>query len=99
MPNHSENHDHHKHDPAHDEHGHSSLGHGSHSHGSHSHGHGHVHDHSYDFSKVNAGFMIAIAANLIFTVLEAVYGFLSNSVSLLGDAGHNLSDVLGLLLA
>ena len=30
MPNHSENHDHHKHDPAHDEHGHSSLGHGSH---------------------------------------------------------------------
>ena len=99
MPNYSENHDHHKHGPAHDEHGHGSLGHGSHSHGSHSHGHGHVHDHSYDFSKVNAGFMIAIAANLIFTVLEAVYGFLSNSVSLLGDAGHNLSDVLGLLLA
>ncbi|MBT7541262.1 MAG: cation transporter, partial [Gammaproteobacteria bacterium] len=77
MPNHSENHDHHKHDAAHDEHGHGSLGHGF-----HSHGHGHVHDHGYDFSKVNAGFMIAIAANLIFTVLEAVYGFLSNSVSL-----------------
>ena len=37
--------------------------------------------------------------NLAFTVFEAVYGFLANSVSLLGDAGHNLSDVLGLLLA
>jgi len=67
----------------------------------HSHDHGHSHDHSHDvdFSNINTGFIIAISANLIFTGLEAFYGFLSNSVSLLGDAGHNLSDVLGLLLA
>ncbi len=74
-----------------------SLAEGGHSHGHHGHSHGH--DHSFDFSKVNAGFIIAITVNLAFTALEAVFGFLSNSVSLLGDAGHNLSDVLGLLLA
>jgi len=92
MPHHSENYGLHKHEAAHDEHSHGFLGHGFHS-------HGHVHDHGYDFSKVNVGFMIAIAVNLTFTAVEALYGFLSNSVSLLGDAGHNLSDVLGLLLA
>jgi cobalt-zinc-cadmium efflux system protein len=77
-----------------------SHGHHDHSHGhSHDHGHGHNHSHDFDFSQVNTGFIIAITANLAFTILEAVYGFMSNSVSLLGDAGHNLSDVLGLLLA
>lgn len=40
-----------------------------------------------------------MGANLAFTVIEAIYGFITNSVSLLADAGHNLSDVLGLLLA
>lgn len=72
----------------------------SHSH-DHSHdGHGHSHDHSaHDFSKVNLSFIIAVGANLIFTIIEAVYGFLTSSMSLLADAGHNLSDVLGLLLA
>jgi len=79
------------------EHSHAALGH-NHDHG-HGHSHGHNHSHDYDFSSINTGFIIAITANLIFTILEAVYGFLSNSVSLLGDAGHNLSDVLGLLLA
>lgn len=44
-------------------------------------------------------FVIAVVANLALTVLEAVYGFLTHSMSLLGDSGHNLSDVLGLLLA
>ncbi|MDZ7686578.1 MAG: cation diffusion facilitator family transporter [Gammaproteobacteria bacterium] len=69
----------------------------------HSHtDHGHQHDHAHgpdDFSSVNMSFLIAVGANLAFTVIEAIYGFLTNSVSLLGDAGHNLSDVLGLLLA
>ena len=37
--------------------------------------------------------------NLAFVVIEAVYGFLSDSLALLTDAGHNLSDVFGLLLA
>lgn len=73
----------------------------SHSH-SHSHDHSHGHAHGPDvasFSSINTSFLIAVAANLAFTVIEAVYGVLTNSVSLLGDAGHNLSDVLGLVLA
>jgi cobalt-zinc-cadmium efflux system protein len=60
----------------------------------------HAHDHGPShLASVNMSFVIAVAANLGFTIIEAIYGFLSNSVSLLGDAGHNLSDVLGLLLA
>lgn len=42
---------------------------------------------------------IAVGLNLTFVVLEASFGFLSNSVALIADAGHNLSDVLGLLCA
>ncbi len=49
--------------------------------------------------NINLSFIIAVSANLAFTIIEAIYGILANSVSLLGDAGHNLSDVLGLLLA
>ncbi|MBV1879420.1 MAG: cation diffusion facilitator family transporter [Pseudomonadales bacterium] len=77
----------------------------SHSQGSsdkHSHDHtGHEHHDASttDFANVNTSFMIAVGANLGFTVIEGVYGFITDSVALLGDAGHNLSDVLGLLLA
>jgi cobalt-zinc-cadmium efflux system protein len=42
---------------------------------------------------------IAVALNLIFVVIEGAFGFLSNSVALIADAGHNLSDVLGLVCA
>ena len=59
-------------------------------------------DHSndqLDFHSINLSFVVAIAANLLFTIFEAIYALLANSMSLLGDAGHNLSDVLGLLLA
>ena len=42
---------------------------------------------------------IAIALNLCFVVIEASFGFLSNSVALIADAGHNLGDVLGLACA
>ncbi|MCB1645645.1 MAG: cation transporter [Pseudomonadales bacterium] len=77
-------------------HGH---GHGHHHGHVHGHDHGHDHRHNVDFSNINAAFIIAVAANLGFTLIEAIYGFLTDSVSLLGDAGHNLSDVLGLLLA
>ncbi len=65
----------------------------------HVHGHDHHHSHEVDFSNLNVSFVIAISANLAFTVLEGFYGVVTGSVSLLGDAGHNLSDVLGLLLA
>jgi cobalt-zinc-cadmium efflux system protein len=90
---HDHDHDHHGHDHDHDHgHGHS---HGGHSHGGHSHGLGHVHA-PKDFGPA---FAIGIALNVGFVVIEAVYGLLSNSMALLADAGHNLSDVLGLGVA
>jgi cobalt-zinc-cadmium efflux system protein len=42
---------------------------------------------------------VGVALNLVFVVVEAAYGIMSDSLALLTDAGHNLSDVLGLLLA
>jgi len=81
-------------------HGHDD-GHG-HAH-SHAHGHAHGHDHHghshappADFSTA---FIIGIVLNLGFVAIEAVYGFHANSVALLADAGHNLSDVAGLAAA
>jgi cobalt-zinc-cadmium efflux system protein len=62
-------------------------------------GHDHSHDHKVYLDNINLSFIVAVSANLMFTVIEAVYAIITNSVSLLGDAGHNLSDVLGLLLA
>jgi cobalt-zinc-cadmium efflux system protein len=69
--------------------------------------HAHTHDHSHhahgghDPAPVDFGpaFLIGIGLNIGFVVLEAVFGWLSNSVALLADAGHNLSDVLGLVVA
>jgi cobalt-zinc-cadmium efflux system protein len=49
--------------------------------------------------NVGRAFIIGIVLNTVFIVLEAFYGVLSNSTALLADAGHNLSDVLGLLIA
>ena len=49
--------------------------------------------------RINARMAVAVALNLIFVVIEGGFGFLSNSVALIADAGHNLSDVLGLLCA
>ena len=43
--------------------------------------------------------MIGVALNTAFVITEAVYGFSANSLALISDAGHNLSDVMGLLLA
>ncbi|WP_271077018.1 cation diffusion facilitator family transporter [Aurantiacibacter sp. MUD61] len=77
-----------------DDHGHD-HGHG-HSHG-HSHGLGHGHSHApADFGRA---FAIGIVLNTAFVIVEATYGFLSGSMALVADAGHNLSDVLGLLIA
>ena len=58
----------------------------------------HHHDHgsAADFGRP---FAIGIALNLGFVVVEAVFGFVANSMALLADAGHNLSDVLGLVVA
>ena len=68
---------------------------------SHSHDHGHSHAHGHGHSHAPAGthdraFAIGIALNLAFIGGEVVFGLIAQSVSLLADAGHNLSDVLGL---
>jgi cobalt-zinc-cadmium efflux system protein len=53
------------------------------------------HSDSNDFS-VGKAFRTGIALNIIFVAIEAFFGFLANSMALVADAGHNLSDVLAL---
>ena len=56
---------------------------------------------SHDHTPASYGrsFAIGIALNIGFVIIEASYGWHSQSLALLADAGHNLSDVAGLLLA
>lgn len=69
----------------------------SHHHGHAHHGHGHhQHPAPKDFG---AAFAVGVVLNLGFVAVEATYGFIANSMALLADAGHNLSDVLGLIIA
>jgi cobalt-zinc-cadmium efflux system protein len=68
-----------------------------HDHSDHAHDHGH--DHVHAPASFGKAFAIGITLNLSFVVMEALYGLMSNSVSLLADAGHNLGDVLGLGVA
>lgn len=78
-------HDHHDHDHDHVHHGHH-----------HHHGHGHSH------GPLDTGdwrYAVGLVVNLAFVVCEAIAGVLSGSTALLADAGHNLSDVLGLAMA
>jgi cobalt-zinc-cadmium efflux system protein len=66
---------------------------------SHGHGHHHHHDHAPKLDHLNAAFIWGIILNSAFVLIEAVVGFISHSLSLLTDAGHNLSDVASLALA
>ena len=68
----------------------------AHDHDHHDHGHDHHHHAPASFGRA---FAIGIALNTAFVVVEAVFGVLGHSVALLADAGHNLSDVLGLVAA
>jgi len=61
-------------------------------------GAGHSHDHSHGGSHGRA-FALGIALNVAFVAVEVVAGFASGSIALIADAGHNLSDVLGLIVA
>ncbi len=75
-----------------------SVHHHHHSHLSHSHHdrhgpHGHM---PTDFSRA---FAFGIALNIIYVIVEVTYGILAGSMALIADAGHNLSDVLGLAVA
>ena len=68
----------------------------------HDHGHDHDdHDHGHHHGPADYGraFAIGVTLNATLVVAQAIYGVLANSVALLADAAHNLSDVLGLLLA
>ena len=66
----------------------------------HSHGHGHGSlGHVHAPANLGKAFAIGVFLNAAFVVLEVVFGIVGNSVALLADAGHNLSDVLGLGMA
>jgi cobalt-zinc-cadmium efflux system protein len=76
--------------------------HSHHDHDGHSHGSG-AHHHA-DFNHAagdsqNRAFVLAIVLNIGFVIVEFTYGVIAESTALMADAGHNLSDVLGLLLA
>ena len=60
---------------------------------------GHDHGHRHAPASFNAAFAIGIGLNIAFVAVEAFYGWKINSLALLADAGHNLSDVVGLVLA
>lgn len=57
------------------------------------------HDHNHQISNYNRAFAIGVMLNVIFVAIEAGYGVAAGSLALIADAGHNLSDVLSLLLA
>jgi cobalt-zinc-cadmium efflux system protein len=84
-------HDHNHHGPDHN--------HGDHDHGDHGQSHGAGHSHVHAPASFGRAFAIGITLNVGFVLVEAAYGFLSHSVALLADAGHNLGDVLGLVVA
>ena len=83
----------------------------SHSSGqSHSHSHDHNHDHDHGFSlghhhhavdpkNINQAFVIGIALNFLFVIIETIVGLSIHSLSLLSDAGHNLADVASLAMS
>lgn len=86
----------HVHHHDHHDHGHDHHGHDHHDH-AHSHGLGHAHSHAP--ATFDRAFAIGISLNIAYVVAEATAGLWTGSVSLLADAGHNLSDVLGLAIA
>lgn len=88
---------------AHDAHaGHDHAAHGHAAHGHDDPGHDHDHSapgHSHAPANFDRAFAIGITANIVFVAIEAFYGWRVNSLALLADAGHNLGDVAGLLMA
>ncbi|MBR6049463.1 MAG: cation transporter [Bacteroidales bacterium] len=80
------------------EHQHEHTAHGHHDHHDHL-GHHHHHHHAHAIERLSTIYVVAVALNLTFVIVEAAAGFIGNSLGLLSDAGHNLSDVFSLLLA
>jgi cobalt-zinc-cadmium efflux system protein len=61
--------------------------------------HHHSHSHAIDAGSLNRAFMLGIVLNVVFVLTEFAAGFWLDSLSLLSDAGHNLTDVVSLVLA
>ena len=72
--------------------------HDHHGHDRHGHAHG-GHGHSHAPADFGRAFAFGVALNGGYVLVEAVFGLASGSLALLADAGHNLSDVFGLVLA
>jgi cobalt-zinc-cadmium efflux system protein len=92
----------------HDHHQHAALDHQHAPKPKHAHAHAHAHDdahghghhhHPVDPDGNQRAFALAIGLNTVFVAIEFAFGFIANSTALMADAGHNLSDVLGLALA
>ncbi|HSQ44987.1 MAG TPA: cation diffusion facilitator family transporter [Ginsengibacter sp.] len=66
---------------------------------SHNHSHSHTHEHAINPADHGKAFIIGISLNALFVIIEVIVGIINNSMSLLTDAGHNLSDVASLVLS
>ena len=65
----------------------------------HDHNHGHAHGHTHAPKDFGRAFAIGVLLNSAFVLIEAGFGLWSGSMALVADAGHNLSDVMSLLIA
>ena len=63
------------------------------------HDHAHAHTPAMNGTRVNQAFIWGIALNLVFVAAEFIAGFITHSLALMADAGHNLSDVASLALS
>jgi cobalt-zinc-cadmium efflux system protein len=73
-----------------------------HAHGDHAHDHGHdhgSHGHSHAPARFDRAFAVGVGLNVVFVLAEVAFGLRTNSLALISDAGHNLGDVLALVLA
>ena len=97
----------HDHAHDHDDHSHAGHGHGGRDHAGHDHSHGHDHGHSHGIGGHHHGpvdtgdwrYAVGLILNLAFVACEFGAGIWADSTALMADAGHNLSDVLGLAMA
>jgi cation diffusion facilitator family transporter len=75
------------------------MEHSHHGHDHHHHGHDHHHHTVTDLSTLNRAFYIGIGLNLLYTIIEFAVGFRVDSLALISDASHNLSDVASLVIS
>src|SRR5262249_22769502 len=71
----------------------------THDHHAHDYPAGHDNGHSHAPARFDRAFAIGVTLNMLIIAAELVFGYLANSLSLISDAAHNFTDVIGLLLA